>query len=129
MLLSLAVILAGESLQADSGLNGRFWDSLNDSTKQGYVMGFWEGVKAGASGDIADQSATFNTFYAVGFTNGDFVKELDKLYANTQNVLIPIPDAIRYCALKLGGAFTNAQLEQKLIRLRKIASGSPEKKP
>jgi hypothetical protein len=47
VVLSLAVILAAANLSGKGlGLDGWFWESLNDSTRQGYVMGFWEGVQA-----------------------------------------------------------------------------------
>jgi hypothetical protein len=68
-------------------------------------------------------------FNAKGFTYEDHVKELDKLYADRENILIPIPVALQYCVLKLGGGNTNADLEQLLIGMRKLASAPEEKKP
>jgi hypothetical protein len=63
------------------------------------------------------------------FTYGDYIQEIDKLYADRRNILLPIPVAIGYCRLKFIGSATNAQLEQYLIRRRTDASAAVEMKP
>jgi hypothetical protein len=57
------------------------------------------------------------------------VKELDKLYAERENIPLSIPFTLAYCVLKLGGTRTNGELEQLLIDMRRIASAPQEKKP
>jgi hypothetical protein len=71
-----------------------------------------------------------NGQFVVGkFTYGDYIKEIDTLYSDRRNILLPIPVAIGYCRLKFHGVATNAQLEQFLVWQRKDASAPEEKKP
>jgi hypothetical protein len=142
LLLSLAALLAGANVMGQDKdfwdnkytagfFNGRAWEEMNTTEKVSFFMGFEQGVRVSS---IAQQGAdksedAVNAYSAKGFTNGDYVKELDKLYADRENILISVRDAIRYCTRKLGGTYTNAQLEQYLIGLRKAASASEEKKP
>jgi hypothetical protein len=152
LLLLLAVFLGANVMGQDMdniltfGLfNGRFWEQANVTQKQMFFLGFRNGLRTAARDFLlrydANGHLTYNDqaritleaeegrYYAQGFTMDDHIKELDKLYAERENILIPIPEAIRYCVLKLHGTATTAELEQYLIRLRKNASGPEEKKP
>ncbi len=152
LLLSVAVILVGASLRAQDSvsnlytsglLNGRFWENLDAHAKQDFFLGLIEGLRTGvmeltptngnsskAQEAVKKALDTYERkFNAKGFTYEDHVKELDKLYADRENILIPIPVALQYCVLKLGGGNTNADLEQLLIGMRKLASAPEEKKP
>jgi hypothetical protein len=75
------------------------------------------------------EEAINSQFIAEKFTYADYIKEIDKLYSDRENIRLPIPVAIQYCALKLRGTATTAELEQFLIRRRKTASASEEKNP
>ncbi len=140
LLLSLVVILVGvnvtgedssDSSSAGVFLNGRFWNKTSVDAQITFLLGFEHGVESAATN--GNYKETVNAFYPSGFTNMDYLKEymegLNKLYSDRENILIPIPLAIHYCSLKLGGTLTNAQLEQKLIEMRKSASDLQEKKP
>ena len=58
--------------------------------------------------------------WAERFVVGDYVKELDALYRQRENVLLPVPVAVDYCTATFKGTSSKADLEQKLILLRKI---------
>jgi hypothetical protein len=146
--LLLPVLLAGISAMGQNTpisdrtgtyLNGRFWEALNMDQKRAFVLGLTEGIRTGASELNLDQNKSeeeyqkavhtyVHQYYANEFTYEDHIKELDKVYADTENILIPIPLALQYCALKLGGTRTKAELEICLIGFRKIASVLEETK-
>jgi hypothetical protein len=48
------------------------------------------------------------------------VKELDKLFAERENLNIIVPLAYQYITTKLKGTSTAQELEQMLIELRKM---------
>jgi hypothetical protein len=140
ILLWLATFLGGvnvigqhsaDSISTGGSLNGRFWEAMPANPQMAFLLGFQEGVEAGAVGGNYKQ--TVNAYYPDGFSNGDYLKEYGKelytLYADRENIRIPIFMAIRFCALKLGGTLTNAELEEKLIEMRKASSAVEEKKP
>jgi hypothetical protein len=109
-------------------LNGRYWEALSNPAKLAYLCGFRQGVllgvvQLGGGTTFSKRMAeVINSFQAGGFTYDDHIKELDKLYADRENIRIPIGQALHYCSLKLGGTRTKAELEQYLIGLRKDAS-------
>lgn len=135
LLLAFAVVLVSGNLVGQEppsgsfitiGLpNGRFWQVLTYNEKVVYLTGFSNGLTLGA-GAVSKQPATY---YAKGFTLADHMKEIDRLYADTENVLIPIPAALAYCGAKLRGTHTNAELEQILINLRRNSAAPEEVKP
>jgi hypothetical protein len=121
--------------------NGRAWELLPNPAKTMYVIGFTDGVTM--AGSVAVETlggrssklgqtvakAIGDQLEVKGFTNGEFVKELDKFYSDRENIRIQIFVALSYCTLKLGGTYTNAELEQLLIKFRKNASAPEEVKP
>jgi hypothetical protein len=84
---------------------------------------------AGAKPPETVREAISGQFIVQKFTYEDYIKEIDKLYADRGNILLPISVAISYCRLKFLGVATNAQLEQFLIWQRRDASASEDKKP
>jgi hypothetical protein len=126
-------------MTTDGELNGRWWEELGSAShaKEMYLSGFIQGVRVGAEDmnrlrgfpDDDKVAETLSTYHAKGSTLDDNIKELDKLYADRENIRIPISAAIVYCTFKLGGRFTNAQLEQILITARKALPAPEEKKP
>src|SRR5579863_9287344 len=118
LLLSLAVILGAnvmgqDALMTDGELNGRWWEELGSGShaKEMYLAGFTEGVQVGAEemnrlrGISNDDKVTeaISTYHAKASTLDDYIKELDKLYADRENIRIPVSAAILYCPIKLGG--------------------------
>jgi hypothetical protein len=150
LLLSLAVLISGSTVMGqdpstnhwfgkDGTLNGRFWEDAKDSQKLAYLAGFLDGVLWGSvellsgQGDsLENQKAAKgvrDAYLATGFLLSDYMKELNTLYADRENIRIPIGVAVRYCAVKLGGTQTKAKLEQLLITYRKNSSASEETQP
>jgi len=141
LLLPLAVLLAGSNVVAQDSstatwetggvLNGRYWEALSYPAKLAYLYGFRQGVlvgvaQLGGGKTFSPKMAeVINSFQAAGFTYDDHVKELDRLYADRENIRIPIGQALQYCAIKLRGRSTKAQLEQLLIRLRALDDEKP----
>jgi hypothetical protein len=64
-------------------------------------------------------NAMMDERWARKFTPKEYIAELDVIYKDRENVLIPIVMASRYCTRKFSGVFTKQQLEQQLITLRR----------
>jgi hypothetical protein len=103
----LIACLAPQCLGGDI-LIGRDWSTLNDVRKLYYVLG----VRDGRIGSDVE-------FAVEGFTAADYIKELDKLFSETENLNIAVVNALEYVSLKLSGSFTKSELEVYLIKLRK----------
>ena len=56
---------------------------------------------------------------AKGFSPRDYVKELDALYLDRENLPIPITTAYMWVNLKLKGELSKQELQRKLLDLRK----------
>lgn len=84
---------------------------------------------AGAKTPETIEEAINSQFIVEKFNYTDYIKEIDKLYADRGNILLPIPVAMQYCAIKFRGTATTSELEQFLIRRRRDASDSEETKP
>jgi len=104
-------------------LNGRGWERLG-SQKVVFIFGFFEGIAASTTmvSIVDDRTATkvSDTFLINKFTFGETAKELDKLYSDQTNILVPIAMMITHVRMMLKGESTKAELEQNLIQLRRI---------
>jgi hypothetical protein len=138
--LFLSTNLTGQDPSMTNGeLNGRWWEELGAAShaKEMYLSGFIAGVQVGAEemnrlrglSDDDKVAEALSSYHASESTLDDNIKELDKLYAERENIRIPISVAIVYCTIKLGGKFTNAQLEQILITARKALPPTEGKRP
>jgi len=98
-------------------INGRFWNSSSKDGKMMYVSGALDGIR------ITQQSNGLPDRFPKHSTVGDYIKEVDKLYNEGENVKIPVIWAIGYyVTLKLKGEIKSSELEGTLIALRKQAS-------
>jgi hypothetical protein len=115
LVLALATLCPAQQTNPEytGGLpNGRFWNVAAESGQTYYLLGVRDAESlAGANGD----------WWAKGFTIGDYRKEIDKLYSETENINIPIIWAFRYCTNKLRGEVSRANLEVALRNLRQMA--------
>jgi hypothetical protein len=107
--------------------NGRAWRMMmNGQERASYLMGYIDTVNAMTMMNHVtkggDSIADMHDWYAFGFIVGDYLKELNLLYSNTENVRIPIPFALRFCSAKLNCKVKKAELEQQLIDLRQLAA-------
>ena len=99
--------------------NGRMWRKMSVDHKLAYVMGIKDAwvESALASGDV---TKFVENRWADRFTVKDYMKELDLIYRDGENIRLPIPAAIWYCTAKLKGKSTKAELERALIYLREF---------
>jgi hypothetical protein len=101
----------GPPMFTDGMLNGRFWIAATNEEKTVYVAGVVDAL------NLVRQHARM----ADNFTSGDYIKELDKIYNDTENINIPLIWIFDYCTTKLKGETTKTALESNLIALRKLA--------
>ena len=85
-----------------------------------YLTGVMDGMTIGTSDLTTEQMAKLRKTWPSGFTVGDFITELETLYKDRENVRVPIPMALQYCALKLKGEATKEELERRLILMRQV---------
>ena len=105
----------------DNLMTGRAWEALPDTVKLFYAVGMRDGLTMAAYSLPPDvRELMMENTQAKGFNPGDYVKELDRLYSERENLNIAVPLAYQYVTTKLKGASTAQQLEQMLIGLRKI---------
>ena len=143
-LFPLALLLAGTNAvgqdraakeYTDGYPHGRYWTVLNVFEKIVYVQGFRDGLTLGAAGEVGSpkvlqaMTEATNSYFARRFSFREHITEIDKIYADQENLLIPIPMAINYCAGKLRGTLTKAELEQILMDFRRNSPAPHEKKP
>jgi hypothetical protein len=101
--------------------NGRFWQNLQYGPKSYFIVGFLEGLQAGAYdaiykqdfGESADASRiaeavnraikTRDKFWGKS-TLGEVIRGLDQFYADPANALIPIHIAMQYFQARVIGA-------------------------
>jgi hypothetical protein len=109
-------------------MNGRAWRLMGNYDKRIYLEGYENGSTAMAvamavikihnaniSAEVLFQVAEEQGLNSGGFTMLDYLRELDVLYSDTENVNISVPDGIAYCHKKLSGKYTKAELEKQLI--------------
>ena len=93
---------------------------MPETTKLAYVHGIKDGLTIAALSLPAElREAVIDYTQAKGFNTGDYVKELDQLFAHRENLNIVVPLAYHYITAKLKGTSTAQELEQRLIELRK----------
>ena len=104
------------AMQTATMMNGRGWNTMGRADKVIYVTALHDAV---AISVVAGAPVQEQAIWKLGFNIGEYVKELDKVYSATENVRIPIPMAMVYCAARLQGQMTAKELELQLINLRK----------
>lgn len=93
---------------------------MSETAKLFYVQGIKDGQTSAAyllPPEFRD--LVLRATQAKGFTPGDYVKELDKLFEERENLNIFVLLAYGYVTRKLQGANTSQELEQILVELRK----------
>lgn len=96
-------------------LNGRAWETFPAAVKSMYVAGIKDSILAAA---MASDSAPNKIAWAEHFTVDDYVKELNLLYVDRENIRIPVVFGVRYLTQKFRGDRTKADLESGLMALR-----------
>jgi hypothetical protein len=111
----------------DTGVpNGRFWRTMNPREKVIYLTGLSQGIDITtviAAMHTPEIMAVVKDAIPAGFALGDYQRELDTLYGDTENVLINLKIAWILCNNKLKGKYTKEVLERSLINARQEAAG------
>jgi len=115
---TLALTCSAQDIVTTLMLNGRYWTNLSGQQRVAYLVGYHDAIIAAQVVDLRPTDEAFKQ-WAEHFDLTDHLHELDELYRQRENVLLPIPIALRYCVKKLAGQSTKAELEQQLIALRK----------
>ena len=85
-----------------------------------YTEGIKEGMQIATSYLSGDERRRIlGEVQAKGFSPRDYVKELDELYQDRENLSIPITTAYMWVNLKLKGELSKQELQRKLMELRK----------
>jgi hypothetical protein len=103
--------------------NGRIWQGMNAAQKNGFVVGIDEGLFiALLSVDSATRDKIMSRYPKDELDPSDYAIEMDKIYAERENINIPLFMAYTWVQRKLKGDLTKDQLEAELRRLRTISS-------
>jgi hypothetical protein len=114
----------------DGWRNGRFWAHLDTSWKLGFIIGYQEGVSAGAAvmmknNDTANVIDTIHTLTPHKLTYGEIIKAVDRFYADPLNAIINIPTALEIIADEAAGAAPERIAER--IRKSRAETNGPKK--
>ena len=121
MVLLTALSLLGQSSETFNTFTGRAWTkSMSLQQKLMYTEGIKEGMQIATSYlNGEDRRRILEEVQAKGFSPRDYVKELDELYQDRENLSIPITTAYMWVNLKLKGEVSKQELQRKLMELRK----------
>jgi hypothetical protein len=139
VLVLAAVSGAGQTPDAQKTqgrLNGRYWESLAGPVKVEFVVGYAEGVTntqvslllvgiGFANRKLDDEGAknlrdTIQLLFPLDTSYGDVLKGLDRLYAEPENLPLPINSAFRILAMKFRND-KSEDIDAELRRLRALA--------
>ena len=120
VLLTVAGLL-GQGADTFTTFTGRAWTkSMSQQQKLMYTEGIKEGMLIATSYlDGQERRRVLEEVQAKGFSPRDYVRELDTLYQDRENLPIPITTAYMWVNLKLKGELSKQELERKLMELRK----------
>jgi hypothetical protein len=120
VLLTVAGLL-GQNGDTFTTFNGRAWTkSMSQPEKLMYTEGIKEGMQIATSYlDGDERHRVLEAVQAKGFSPRDYVRELDALYQDRENLPIPITTAYMWVNLKLKGELSKQELQRKLMELRK----------
>jgi hypothetical protein len=103
-------------------LNGRFWQNLG-SHKVSFIVGIFEGLRvAHLMAELSDDKTAQRIYDAANidrFSYGEITEELDRLYSDRANTLVPITMMLMHVKKLFAGTLTKIQLEEDLINLRR----------
>ena len=121
MILLTAAGLLAQGSESFTTFSGRAWTkSMSQQQKLMFTEGIKEGMLIATSYlDGNERHRVLEEVQAKGFSPRDYVKELDALYLDRENLPIPITTAYMWVNLKLKGEVSKQELERKLLELCK----------
>ena len=120
---SSVVAAEAEPAQLRTGryLNGRAWRSMDTVAKSSYLFGLQDGYRfSGYNNGKPDAFREFAGDIAFKVTPAEVREQIDLLYSDSANVLIPVPAAFGYALRRLDGT-PSERLNQILAELRRAA--------
>jgi hypothetical protein len=125
-----------EAYRTNGQLNGRYWESLGDQLKTEFIVGYSEGITSGqvtpfvalalANSKLDEKgNKSLNDIQQLLFPRGtpygDVMKGLDRLYAEPENLPLPVSSALRVLGMKFRSDKAE-DVEAELRRLRILAT-------
>jgi hypothetical protein len=114
------LLQADDTIFTNQMANGRMWLGMDETRRLMYVGGVHDSLSFAAIHVVNSDKA--KPRWAVHFTIGDYVNELNAMYKDGEHIRIPIPYLVDYCTTKLKGETTKAELDILLISIRKQVS-------
>jgi hypothetical protein len=125
-----------EAYQTNGQLNGRYWVSLGEQSKTQFIVGYSEGITSsqvtpyvalGLGNSKLDENGNKllndiqQLLFPRGTPYGDVMKGLDRLFAEPENLPLPISSALRVLVMKFRSDKAD-DVEAELRRLRILAT-------
>ena len=71
-------------------LNGRFWNSMANAQRIGFLQGLTDGWMLRTTAEDVVKGRTIIAWSGPGFTHGELAEMITSIYADTENVELPI---------------------------------------
>ena len=127
LLLFLAIALGcsaqevAPSLVTGMYVNGAYWRDASVREKVAYLAGFHDAYLSALTKPDSSKSPS-DMRWAVGVGMEQYVTEINAVYADKDNLPIPIPFVFDYCTYKLQKKITTREgLKKALIDLRNLS--------
>ena len=98
---------------------GRIWELLSPEGKMMYVQGFFEGGwQVTFDGPLPKNERYAAEPIVPGFLVNDYVKELDRLFSDRENILLSVGFLISNCTKRFKGTLSKQEAEEAIARAR-----------
>lgn len=141
MITSLLAVVAcaaqtPDAQKTNGKLNGRYWESMPETFKVGFIQGYSEAVTSlrvlpfvgigFAHCKLDDEGAknvrdVLQLLFPEGIVYGEVMKGLDRLYAEPENLPLPIDSALKIVTMKFHND-RSEDIDAELRRLRILAT-------
>ena len=123
LLLTGAVSCSAQEVITAQSFNGRAWETWTAVSKLAYVSASRMDCACMHPFQGCPQyAATKNDYVVEKFTTIDVAREIDQGYKDRENIRVPVFLVFDYVVQKLKGRTTKADLEKRLMALRKAAA-------
>jgi hypothetical protein len=103
-------------------INGRMWINSDRSDKIMYLSGYVDVIQYE---EILKRTRYYRGAWDFKYTIDDYIRELDAFYQPIENVRIPVVMALDYITFKLSPKHTKAEVESRLLGIRKLTAAFP----
>jgi hypothetical protein len=111
--------VTNESGYTSGVINGHTWKMLDRLARMSYVTGFKEGlISTVIVSDEVSAKATVKSLFPDGFTMGEVTAAMDRLYADNDNLNLPVATMLLYAKERLNGV-PFSEIDRKLMEARR----------